>query len=382
MASSANGMDAASAPAGGSPAAKSLVIATHDGTFHCDEALAVYMLRRIPRYAGASLTRTRNPEVLATADVVVDVGAEYDPTTHRYDHHQRGFDCTLTTPGKKWATKLSSAGLVYKHFGAEVIETIVADAGLPALSDADAAAVYAKVYESFVEAVDAVDNGIPQYVSAPCPTFGPSPAGAGGDGAAPPRTAAAVAVYQSSTGLSARVGRLNGRWNEDLSDGKDPLGGPTGRFLAASSVAGEEFAATVVDVVASWLPARAVVAAALGARFEADASGKVVVLSQFAPWKAHLFEAERAAGAEGEVLYVVYQDDRGSGAWRIQAVPPTPDSFDSRKKLPEAWRGVRDAELDKVSGVDGCIFVHASGFIGGNKTFEGVMAMAQKALVL
>lgn len=33
MASSANGMDAASAPAGGSPAAKSLVIATHDGTF-------------------------------------------------------------------------------------------------------------------------------------------------------------------------------------------------------------------------------------------------------------------------------------------------------------------------------------------------------------
>lgn len=33
MASSANGMDAAVAPAGGSPAARPLVIATHDGTF-------------------------------------------------------------------------------------------------------------------------------------------------------------------------------------------------------------------------------------------------------------------------------------------------------------------------------------------------------------
>lgn len=338
------------------------------------------MLRRIPRYAGASLTRTRDPEVLATADIVVDVGAEYNPATHRYDHHQRGFDCTLTTPGKVWSTKLSSAGLVYKHFGAEVIATIVADEGLPALSDADAAAVYAKIYESFVEAVDAIDNGIPQYVSAPCPASEPASAGTDGSAAAPPR--AAVAVYQSSTGLSARVGRLNGRWNEDLSDGKDPLGGPTGRFLAASSMAGEEFVATVVDVVASWLPARTVVAASLDARFEADASGKVMVLSQFAPWKAHLFAAERAAGAEGEVLYVVYQDDRGSGAWRIQAVPPTPDSFDSRKKLPEAWRGLRDAELDKVTGVEGCVFVHASGFIGGNKTFNGVMAMAQKALVL
>lgn len=339
------------------------------------------MLRRLPRYADASLTRTRNPDVLATADIVVDVGAEYDPATHRYDHHQRGFDVTLTTPGKVWATKLSSAGLVYKHFGAEVIAAIVADAGLPALSDADAAAVYAKVYESFVEAVDAVDNGIPQYVSAPC-SRGASPAADGGDAAAPPRAAAAVALYQNSTGLSARVARLNGRWNEDLSEGKDPRGGPTGRFLAASSMAGEEFAETVEDVVASWLPARSVVAAALGARFEADASGKVVVLTQFAPWKAHLFAAERAAGAEGQVLYVVYQDDRGSGSWRIQAVPPSPDSFDSRKKLPEAWRGVRDAELDKVSGIEGCVFVHASGFIGGNKTFEGVMAMAQKALVL
>ena len=41
---------------------------------------------------------------------------------------------------------------------------------------------------------------------------------------------------------------------------------------------------------------------------------------------------------------------------------------------------MRDAELDKVSGIDGCIFVHAAGFIGGNKTYEGALAMAAKAL--
>jgi len=350
------------------------------------------MLRRLPQYANASLLRTRKPELLATADIVVDVGATYEPASHRYDHHQREFHTTLVTPGKTWGTKLSSAGLVYKHFGADVIAAIVADAGLPALSAEDATAVYAKVYESFVEAVDAVDNGIPQYVSAPCPSLCEDPAAdGGGDGAAAPtaaaaapppsRSAPAVAQYQSSTGLSARVGRLNGRWNEDVNAATDLLGGPTGRFLAASVLAGGEFAATVVDVVASWLPARTVVAAALGSRWEADASGKVLVFSPYAPWKAHLFAAERAAGAEGEILYVVYEDGR-VGGWRIQAVPPTPESFDSRKKLPEAWRGVRDAELDKLTGIDGCVFVHASGFIGGNKTFEGVMAMAQKALVL
>jgi hypothetical protein len=35
------------------------------------------------------------------------------------------------------------------------------------------------------------------------------------------------------------------------------------------------------------------------------------------------------------------------------------------------WRGIRDTELSKVSGIPGCIFVHASGFIGGNSSYEG-----------
>lgn len=63
-------------------------------------------------------------------------------------------------------------------------------------------------------------------------------------------------------------------------------------------------------------------------------------------------------------IYVIYPDETGKN-WRVQAVPVSPESFDSRKALPEAWRGVRDDELSKLSDIDGCIFVHASGFIGG-----------------
>lgn len=37
----------------------------------------------------AEVVRTRDPERLAECDVVVDVGGEYDPERHRYDHHQR-----------------------------------------------------------------------------------------------------------------------------------------------------------------------------------------------------------------------------------------------------------------------------------------------------
>jgi uncharacterized UPF0160 family protein len=68
-------------------------------------------------------------------------------------------------------------------------------------------------------------------------------------------------------------------------------------------------------------------------------------------------------GKEGTTIYVLYPDE--SGKWRIQAVPESSESFQSRKALPQEWRGLRDEALSQVTGVPGCIFVHASGFIGG-----------------
>ena len=37
----------------------------------------------------AEIIRTRDPAKLAECDIVVDVGGEFDPKKHRYDHHQR-----------------------------------------------------------------------------------------------------------------------------------------------------------------------------------------------------------------------------------------------------------------------------------------------------
>lgn len=57
------------------------------------------------------LKRTRDPAVLDTCNIVVDVGAIYDESKNRFDHHQRGFTHVF---GHGFETKLSSAGLVYK----------------------------------------------------------------------------------------------------------------------------------------------------------------------------------------------------------------------------------------------------------------------------
>ena len=79
--------------------------------------------------------------------------------------------------------------------------------------------------------------------------------------------------------------------------------------------------------------------------------------------KEHLFDLEKEHDKEGQAIYILYPDE--SGKWRIQAVPASPESFESRKPLPEHWRGRRDEDMAKVTGVPDAVFVHASGFIGG-----------------
>ena len=62
------------------------------------------------------------------------------------------------SPDKKWTTKLSSAGLVYKHFGPQLISQLLG----AKVTDKITGVIYDKVYEMFMEEIDAVDNGIYQ----------------------------------------------------------------------------------------------------------------------------------------------------------------------------------------------------------------------------
>ena len=48
--------------------------------------------------------------------------------------------------------------------------------------------------------------------------------------------------------------------------------------------------------------------------------------------------------------------------------------------MPAAWRALRGEALTEATGIPGCVFVHAAGFIGGNATYEGVLRMAIAAV--
>jgi uncharacterized UPF0160 family protein len=176
--------------------------------------------------------------------------------------------------------------------------------------------------------------------------------------------------YIVSTTLSARVGHLNPDWNEPASAELY-----CERFREAMLLTSSEFIAQVMGLAKSWWPARSIVQSALDSRFEIDPSGRIIQLSQVCPWKDHLFDLEKECKIE-PVIYVLYQDTGGS--WRVQAVPPSVNSFDSRKKLPEVWCGLRDQVLSEKAGIPESIFIHASGFIGGHQTREGAVLMAKK----
>ncbi|WP_305768122.1 MYG1 family protein [Candidatus Epulonipiscium viviparus] len=79
-----------------------------------------------------------------------------------------------------------------------------------------------------------------------------------------------------------------------------------------------------------------------------------------------------------DVLFVVYKDL--SDKWMVQNIQLTEDSFDARKNLPDSWAGLNEEALDKVTGIDGCVFCHPAKFLCGNKTKEGALAMARLAV--
>jgi len=338
-------------------------IGTHNGTFQCDEALACAMLLTLPGFVSdVELVRTRDPEELAKCDIVVDVGGVYDHAKLRYDHHQREFAETMTELDRN--VKLSAAGLVYRHYGMEVLKSICKAVeanpppGFVPVPEALMPKLYEKMYLGFMEHVDGIDNGVNPF-----------------DG---------NQVYRVTTSLSARVGRLNPSWNEDyskISGGENAF--RNNRFREAMKLVLTEFIQHFEDMVTSWWPARAIVEGALTAeaRKSVHPSGKVAVLPSFCPWQSHLFDLEKEGFGgltQGEVLYMLFPDS--SGSYRIQAVPVEDGGFANRKPLPEPWRGMRDEKCSEVSGVPDCIFVHTGGFIGGNKTLDGAKAMAAKAV--
>ncbi|VDN34828.1 unnamed protein product [Dibothriocephalus latus] len=99
--------------------------------------MAIAMLKQLPEYKNAFILRTRDMKKLETCNIFVDVG-----TLTIKDFH----------PNLEPAMKLSSAGLIYAHFGKRFITEIARNLN----SDEDLEAVFKRQY--FLKAVALVSD--------------------------------------------------------------------------------------------------------------------------------------------------------------------------------------------------------------------------------
>ena len=111
-----------------------ITVATHSGNFHADDVFSIAALKHIiPSF---KLIRTRDQALISQADIVVDVGGEYDAETGRFDHHQRG-----GAGERENGIPYSSFGLIWQKYGLEICQgnqdvANSVDAGLVSTIDA------------------------------------------------------------------------------------------------------------------------------------------------------------------------------------------------------------------------------------------------------
>lgn len=102
-----------------------------------------------------------------------------------------------------------------------------------------------------------------------------------------------------------------------------------------------------------------------------DVKDKILILPQSAPWKSYVVDSD--------VEFVIYPSNRGG--YNGQAVPSQEEDNDKQLKItyPIQWAGLRDEELESVSGIKGLRFCHNSLFLIASDTLEGAIAGCRKA---
>nr|QBK93978.1 MAG: uncharacterized protein LCPAC406_02920 [Pithovirus LCPAC406] len=125
---------------------KFILVGTHSGRFHADEVTAAAIISLI--YPNIKLVRTRDKLKLSFCDILIDVGGVYDPKLLKFDHHQD--DCQEFYSEEK-TVPMSSAGMVYKHYGPLFLAKLQSEFNQELLE---------LFYERFIKEIDIIDNGV------------------------------------------------------------------------------------------------------------------------------------------------------------------------------------------------------------------------------
>ena len=273
--------------------------------------------------------RTRNDEILKLCDMVVDVGSIINPKQFRFDHHMKEFKEVFDEKDEDLnKIKLSSAGLVWKYLGKEILINVLKSLNLYEQNKTHIDEIFRFIYLDFIMGVDGLDNGVTQY-----------------DKDIKPK-------YKLPGHFTDRITRLNPEWNIENVDVNE-------RFKKGWDIAEEEFFYYIKNYANSYFIAYDIV---LNAVNEALKENRVYfILEKYCPWKKIIYEIEKKLGVENKFLYCVHPSN--NNRWCSTAVNLNENCMELRKPFPIEWRAKSDEELQKVTGIKDAIFVHVSGFV-------------------
>jgi uncharacterized UPF0160 family protein len=266
-------------------------------------------------YPEYEILRSRDPDVWKKCDFLVDVGGYYNHEEKIYDHHFKN------GPAYDDGLKMSSIGLIWKHYGVEICgNEVIAD----------------RVCKRLIRQFDAIDNGVTLTKH--------------------------IEDFEDirEISLSGSIGMMNPVDNDKADD-----------VFAGEVVRARSLLIAAIEQAQHWQNSRTGLATALQTAL--DNNHSYIILPEGCKWTEHLFNSPK----NESILYAIFPNGE---KWYARAVPAALGDFANRKDFPKAWAGLRDEEFSKVANIPDGVFCHHGLFICATSSFESTEKLVKAAI--
>ncbi len=291
-------------------------LVTHNGSFHTDDIFAATTLSMILEKKGEDF------EIIRTRNSeIIDKGDYVFDVGEIYNEKTNRFDHHQKGGAGKRdnGIEYSSFGLIWKKFGKDLCN-----------NNAD---VWSLVDSKIVAPIDASDNGF-DLVKSEHDIF---------------------PYFIQNIFISMRPTWLETNLNEDEI------------FLKSIKIAKEILSREIIQARDFILAKEKVLKI-----YQNTKDKRIIILDKNYPYKKTLDNFS-------EPFFVIYPRTSDK-LWGVTAVRKNLKTFENRKKFPEAWGGLKDEELQKVTGIEDAVFCHRALFIVVAKSKKGAIELAKLAL--
>ena len=283
---------------------------THNGTMHADEVFATAFLSLY--FGNFKVARVSEvPKDISTKTIIYDIGKG------KFDHHQT--DARIRDTGIKY----SSFGLLFEEYGLSYLKK---------LKLKNTKAIYNYLVKDFIEAIDAIDNGVfPEIKS----------------------------IYKIKT-VSDVIKIFNPSYGSN--DKEDE------QFIKAVSLAESILTEELKNVIGK------VEAGVKVKKILNKTKGPILILDEYLPYE----ETVLTSLSGKKILFAIYPSNRGG--YGIKTIPISTTDKTSRVYFPKSWGGLSNSDLEEVTGIKGSLFCHVNRFLMTARDSDTAIKLAEIAI--